>query len=74
MRWEIRLSGRLPPYWPEWFDGFTCRQAEAGETVLTGRVPDQAALIGLLSTIGRLNLTLRSARQLDELPHDQIGG
>gem|GEM_PF-5434517 len=66
MWWEIRLTGRLPAYWNEWFDGFTCRLTGAGETVLTRRVPDQPALLGLLCSVGRLNLTLLSARRLAE--------
>ncbi|HWI63331.1 MAG TPA: hypothetical protein VNT75_15950 [Symbiobacteriaceae bacterium] len=66
MWWEIRLAGRLPSYWPEWFDGFSAAVTAAGETVLTGRVPDQAALIGLLSSACRLNLTLLSVRRLSE--------
>jgi len=62
---EIRVAGRLPPYWPEWFDGLSATLTDAGVTVLTGQVSDQAALVGLLCTVGRLNLTLLSARRLD---------
>ncbi len=72
-RYEIRLAGRLPRNWTDWFDGFTDAAAEgaradgavAGETVLTGSVPDQSALLGLLNTVCRLNLTLLSVRRLD---------
>jgi hypothetical protein len=66
MQYEIRLSGRLPRDWAEWFDGFTCRCTDAGDTLLTGPVPDQAALLGLLGAVARLNLTLLSLRRLDE--------
>ncbi|MHB8928319.1 MAG: hypothetical protein ACYC9Q_11840 [Bacillota bacterium] len=65
MRYEIRLAGRLPKNWTDWFDGFTCTVWETGETVLTGPVPDQSALVGLLGTVCRLNLTLLSVKRLD---------
>ena len=65
MRYEIRLGSRLPPGWADWFDGFACTLSETGETILTGPVPDQAALLGLLATVSRLNLTLVSLKRLD---------
>jgi hypothetical protein len=67
MRYEIRLAGRLGRSWSDWFDGFTCTVVpETGETVLTGAVADQAALLGLLAAaIGQMNLTLLSVRRLD---------
>ncbi len=65
MRYEIRLAGRLPRNWTDWFDGFACTVVETGETVLTGSVPDQSALVGLLGTVCRLNLTLLSVKRLD---------
>lgn len=36
-----------------------------GETILIGSVPDQSALLGLLNTVCRLNLTLLSVRRID---------
>jgi hypothetical protein len=65
MRYEIRLAGRLPRNWTDWFDGFTCAVSETGETVLTGSVPDQSALVGLLGAVCRLNLTLLSVKRID---------
>lgn len=65
MRYEIRLGSRLPGDWADWFDGFTCTLTETGETVLTGPVPDQAALLGLLAAVSRLNLKLLSIKRLD---------
>jgi hypothetical protein len=67
MRYEIRLAGRLGRNWSDWFGGFACTVSpETGETVLTGPVADQAALLGLLTAaIGQMNLTLLSLRRLD---------
>lgn len=66
MRYEIRLGGRLPRDWLDWFDGFACEVTATGETILTGPVSDQAALLGLLGNVARLNLTLLSVARLDE--------
>lgn len=65
MRYEIRLAGRLPRNWADWLGGFTATVSETGETLLTGPVPDQAALIGLLTAISHMNLTLLLVRRLD---------
>lgn len=65
MRYEIHLAGPLPRNWPDWFDGFACNVLATGETRLTGSVPDQAALMGLLSSIAHMNLTLLLVRRLD---------
>jgi hypothetical protein len=37
---------------------------ESGEMVLSGHLADQAALMGLLNRLSRLNLTLLSVRQV----------
>ena len=58
-RYEIRIQGTLSPDWTEWFEGMEIRQAE-GQTILRGRIVDQAALHGLLSKVRNLNLTLLS--------------
>lgn len=64
MRYEIWVAGRLPQNWTDWCDGFTAAGMETGETVLTGSLPDQSALIGLLSAMCHMNLTLLSVRRL----------
>ena len=56
--YEIRISGELHRRWRNWFEGFVITPGTAGETVLRGRVRDQAALHGVLAQIRDLNLTL----------------
>ena len=62
--YEIRIEGRLQERWSEWFDGLAIRSDRDEETILTGRLPDQAALYGVLSRIHDLNLILVSVVRL----------
>ena len=58
--YEIRVEGELPADWSEWFEGLELRRGRVGESVLSGRLADQAALHGILAKIRDLNLKLIS--------------
>lgn len=58
--YEIRVEGELPADWSNWFEGMQIKAGPSGESVLSGWVPDQAALHGILAKIRNLNLTLIS--------------
>ena len=62
--YEIRIRGRLDEDWVEWFDEMTLAHTSEGQTVLTGPIPDQAALHGTLDKIRNLNLELISVTQV----------
>ena len=69
-RYTIRVKGRRPT-WSEWFDDMTIVNEEGGEAVISGPIPDQSALHGILARVHTLNLTLisvsRSEPSLDDL-------
>jgi hypothetical protein len=58
--YEIRLKGHLDQRWADWFDGLLITLQDNGDTLLTGRVVDQAALHGVLKRIRDLGLPLLS--------------
>jgi hypothetical protein len=58
MSCEIRVRGHLSPHWNEWFGGLTVENEPDGDTFLSGTLPDQAALYGVLGQVRDLGLTL----------------
>jgi hypothetical protein len=62
--YEIKIDGRLDVDWAAWFSGVTITRTGETEMTLSGELPDQSALHGLLAQIRDLNLTLISVRRV----------
>ncbi len=57
-RYEIRVEGQLTAHWSDWFEGLEICNDSDSETILSGPLSDQAALLGVLNKIQALNLNL----------------
>ena len=64
--YQIRIKGHLDEILAEWFEGLTISNQEDGVTELSGRLPDQAALQGILKRISNLGLALISVNAVPE--------
>jgi hypothetical protein len=67
--YDIKVKGNLDPKWADWFDGFVLTFPNHNETLLSGRVADQAALHGILNKINRLGLVLILVAQVGDGNH-----
>jgi hypothetical protein len=60
---EIRVKGQLNSHWSEWLEGLEVKLLENGEMILFGPIVDQAALLGVLNKLSRLNLKILSVNE-----------
>lgn len=58
--YEIKIRGHLEEHWSDWLGGLEISHDTQGNSLITGNVPDQAALHGILAQIRDLGLTLIS--------------
>lgn len=61
----IVVRGYLEKHWSEWFGGLTIAHNGKGETILSGRFADQAALHGVLTQIRDMGLALISVNRAE---------
>ena len=66
MYYQIRVKGHLAPAWAEWFDNLLIANEDNGEALLSGPLPDQAALVGVLNRLHSLNLAVVSVLSIPE--------
>jgi len=62
--YQIKVRGKLSSNWSDWFDGISIT-AEGAVTTITGNIPDQSALHGLLARIRDLGLPLISVERVE---------
>ena len=63
--YEITIQEHLDEEWSEWFGGMAFTRDADNQTVLTGPVFDQPALLGLLLKLNDLGLHLESVRRIE---------
>ena len=56
--YKIHIQGKLSDRWSDWLDGLTIEAQSDEETILSGILPDQSALLGVLGKIHALNLKI----------------
>jgi hypothetical protein len=61
---KIHIKGQINEEWSDWFGGLTISQSGPDETILTGLIPDQAALYGIISRLRDLGLVLTSVKSI----------
>ncbi len=58
--YEVKVKGHLDDRWSKWFAGLQLSYLQGDVTLISGVLPDQGALHGLLERVRDLNLTLVS--------------
>jgi hypothetical protein len=65
--YEIQVEGTIGTRWAEWFHGMNIAGVEDSGghrvTILTGTIPDQSALLGMLQSIHNLGLLILSFKR-----------
>ena len=63
--YSVHVKGVIDAAWASyWFEGFHVTLLPNGESLLTGQVTDQSALLGLLARIQDLGLPLLSVQKM----------
>jgi len=68
-RYQTRVEGTLDQRWTAWFEGLQMT-SEGRQTVISGLLPDQPALHGVLNKVRDLGMCLFSVHRLGP---DQAG-
>ena len=73
MNYRIRIRGHLDLSWQDWLAGLQIAHEPSGTTLLSGSLPNQAALFGVLLKLNRLGLTLLSLEERNEAAPYETG-
>ena len=64
---EIQIKGQIDRNWSDWFEGLKITYAPNGNTILSGVIRDQSALIGLIFNLSNIGLALISVDTLSRV-------
>jgi hypothetical protein len=67
---QIRVKGHLSCQWADWFGGLEIENRPDGEAMLSGTLPDQAALYGVMNRMRDLGLELISVNCVESGPNE----
>ena len=67
---EIHVKGKINPNWSDWFGELHLQETTCDETVLRGKLPDMAAVYGVISRLGSLVIPLVSVICFEESDAD----
>jgi hypothetical protein len=70
---RVRVRGQIDADWSDRLGGLTIAHTDTGDTILTGSVRDQSALIGLMNRLSCLGLRLVSVASVETLSRMQGG-
>jgi hypothetical protein len=62
--YQIKIEGHYEDSWCELYEGFSVQRLHKGDTLLTGSIPDQAALHGLLKKFRDMGITIISINRI----------
>jgi hypothetical protein len=71
---EVRVKGQIDLNWSGWLGGLAVAHVENGETILTGSVRDQSALLGLMNRLSGLGLHILSVASTEKSSQKTQGG
>jgi hypothetical protein len=63
---KIHVKGKIDPNWSDWFGELQLMESTNEETILSGRLPDMAAVYGMISRLGSLVIPLVSVACREE--------
>lgn len=63
---EIHVKGKIDPNWSDWFGELQMQENTCNETLLLGKLPDVAAVYGVISRLGSLVIPLISVTCAEE--------
>jgi hypothetical protein len=63
---EIHIKGKLSQTWTDWFEDMHFCPTDSGDMLLSGDLPDKAAVYGVLSRLSNLGISLISVTCRDE--------
>ena len=71
-RTEIHIKGKIGSSWSDWFGDLQLQDGAGDETILSGNLPDMAAVYGVISRLGSLVFPLISVRCIEELDRGDL--